>query len=936
MSEPLAFGHFRVATHLDGSPIELGRGTMGVTYKAFDERLRIDVALKIIAPAQVNNPRAQSLFLREARAAARVRHSNVASVLELDDTPGRFFFAMEFIDGRSLKEWMIGRIPIRPALAISIATQIARGLEAIHEQGVVHRDLKPANVMLVRAHGNSIDLRWDSEANPDNWNVKIIDFGVALASLRKGADDTTATQTVGFRGTALYASPEQCAELGEIDGRSDLYSLGCIIWEMLCGAPPFQGRTQRELFNQHVSESPPLKQLANLPPSLAVILARLLKKEPNDRFPNESTLIKALDESRARIDRGEEATGGFEPTATEADTSMSSSELAKPTNRSQTRRNILIGTAGLLGVAALSWLTLRPKSQEPVLEQTPRLLPNVVAPSGSAAQSVPRKSVAVLPFDNLSSDKENEYFADGIQEDVLTNLANLHDLKVISRTSVLEYRGKPQNLRKIASDLNVANIVEGTVRRSGNSVRVTVQLIDASTDEHLWAEKYDRPLADVFKVQTEIAEAIAAQLKIQLSAEERISIATPPTTDTTAYEFYLQARSIDYDLNSSQERRREAINLLNKAIARDPEFYLARCLRTKLHIVIFGMYGSEPDRLLAEEGLNTIKRMRPNAGETNMELGRFHFVVDGNYRLAKEEFKAATDLLPNSAEAQRILGDAERALGHSDEAIRAYQRAIELDPKSARTLDQLGIYCYDLRRYDDAVNYLSRALVFEPGSSEVRVNLAWCDLSRNASLTQTRSLVDDLLEKRPPDLLESIDTLFLFALYDRNPALASRIAPEIRKGDAYKYCGAAPLAYFVGQVALLRGDKVAAVSALAEALKDGALLAAAESGDVLSRLTRAEILGCLGRKSEALTEWQRAYQVSEARGDRRWFVGYRFAAVLAGIGDAEEAIALLVTLDGPIYGSLCLDPAWDPLRRNPHFQKLVSSLAPPATSPPAR
>src|SRR5450631_3473134 len=197
MSESLAFGHFRVAIHPDGTPVELGRGAMGVTYKAYDQRLRIDVALKIITPAQVDNPRAQSLFLREARAAARVRHSNVASVLELNDTPGQFFYAMEFVDGQSLKEWLVGRTPLSPLLAVSIATQMARGLKAIHEQGIVHRDLKPANIMLVRARGSSADTSPEADAR----EVKIIDFGVARASFVAGADDATATQTVGFRGT---------------------------------------------------------------------------------------------------------------------------------------------------------------------------------------------------------------------------------------------------------------------------------------------------------------------------------------------------------------------------------------------------------------------------------------------------------------------------------------------------------------------------------------------------------------------------------------------------------------------------------------------------------------------------------------------------------------------------------------------------------------
>src|SRR5450432_1793055 len=284
------FAGYRVERAADGSLWKLGSGAMGVTYKAYDERLRVFVALKVITPALVDDAKTQALFLREARAAARVRHGNVASVLALNDTPGNFFYAMEFIAGESLADWLRTRGAMPPAMAIEFATQIARGLEAIHAQQIVHRDLKPSNLMIIPSGRGEPGT--STETNPDAWQVKIIDFGLARGFGGAGPGTEVDAQTIGFRGTALYASPEQCEERGQIDGRSDLYSLGCILWEMLLGSPPFRARTHRELLNQHVSQSVPLERIAYLPAKLRAVLSRLLAKDPTDRFATADAVVK--------------------------------------------------------------------------------------------------------------------------------------------------------------------------------------------------------------------------------------------------------------------------------------------------------------------------------------------------------------------------------------------------------------------------------------------------------------------------------------------------------------------------------------------------------------------------------------------------------------------------------------------------------------------
>src|SRR5450432_719017 len=445
------FAGYRVERAADGSLWKLGSGAMGVTYKAYDERLRVFVALKVITPALVDDAKTQALFLREARAAARVRHGNVASVLALNDTPGNFFYAMEFIAGESLADWLRTRGAMPPAMAIEFATQIARGLEAIHAQQIVHRDLKPANLMIVPT--GRIKPGTSAEANPDAWQIKIIDFGLARAFAGEGLGTEINAPTIGFRGTALYASPEQCEEHGEIDGRSDLYSLGCILWEMLLGSPPFRARTHRELLNKHVAQSAPLERIAHLPDGLQAVLSRLLEKDPAHRLVH----------ADGRVDEVGVTTREAEPVADPAPVPLSSRSWSVA---------VTLASATLLAIGAV-WFFSRDQATAPVAAvTTPAATPAVLS----------RKSIAVLPFENLSGRPEDAYLADGLQEEILNALARLRDLKVISRTSAKEYRGKDLNIREIGQRLGVGTVIEGSVRREGNTLRLTIQVIDARDD----------------------------------------------------------------------------------------------------------------------------------------------------------------------------------------------------------------------------------------------------------------------------------------------------------------------------------------------------------------------------------------------------------------------------------------------------------------------
>ena len=550
---------------------------MGVTYKAFDERLRIEVALKLITPGQVDDPKSQALFLREARAAARVRHPNVASVLSLNDTPGNFYFAMEFVSGESLADWLRSRGALPPFMAIGFATQIARGLVAIHHQHIVHRDLKPANLMIVAAEGEK--MRAGSESNPDAWQIKIIDFGLARGFAGDGLGTEVNAQTIGFRGTALYASPEQCEERGQIDGRSDLYSLGCILWEMLLGTPPFKARTHRELLNLHVSQPAPLERLSHLPPDVQTVVARLLVKDPDERFVDADAAVHALELCREQLASNHDQIANVGMTT--RDVERVATPTVAPSSRSRKAGTMAAGAAILLAGAV--WYLARGKPAATG--------PAAVAPAPAVALAIPattpaatsRKSIAVLPFENLSGSPEDAYLADGLQEEILNALARLRDLKVISRTSVKEYRGKDLNVREIGQRLGAGTIIEGSVRRDGDTVRLTIQVIDARDDKHLLSTTYDRAVNKVLELQSTVARQVATALSATLTRQERGELDRVATNSGDAYDRYLHAVALyrrptpDDEFGLIAPKR-----LLEEALGFDPNYADAYALLSQI------------------------------------------------------------------------------------------------------------------------------------------------------------------------------------------------------------------------------------------------------------------------------------------------------------------------------------------------------------------
>ncbi len=686
---------------------------MGVTYKAFDEQLRIDVALKVINPPQVGHAKTQALFLREARAAARVHQSNVANVVFLNPDPANPFYAMEFIAGESMRDWLRGRVPLNPLLAIGLAEQTALGLEAIHAEGVVHRDLKPGNIMIVRSvAGRETGA---SEMNAATWQVKIIDFGLAREFAGDALSSNADALTTGFRGTAMYASPEQCQERTDLDGRSDLYSLGCILWEMLTGAPPFRGNSLHELMSMHVSRPAPVRQLSHLPESLQAVLAKLLVKEPDGRFANAAAVVKALDRCRARLQNGTERAGEA-TSAPEMETAVADDAVtppARPRTQANLSRRILMGALGAVVLAAVV------AAGAPIKSWFQR---SSAGPAVTVTPEFSRKTVAVLPFENLSSRPEDAYLADGLQEEILNALARIRDLKVISRTSVKEYRGKELNIRKIGQRLGAGTIVEGSVRRDGETVRLTIQVIDARDDKHLLSTTYDREVGKVFELQSAVARQVADALAATLSSQERGELDRVATTSGDAYDRYLRSvAAYRWDKPGQVGRASdESKRLLEEALRFDPNYADAYAFLSQIYTTDASDKLNSKDGVAAQQAYESALALDPKLPEAQLARGLHALYISKNLDQALRDLSQVAEMRPNSAEAQRTFGLALRRAGRAVEAVAPFSRAYELDPLNLRNAPGLGQTLLGLRRFPEASRHRASIIARYPNNGTVR------------------------------------------------------------------------------------------------------------------------------------------------------------------------------------------------------------------------
>src|SRR5437867_4558804 len=566
-----------------------------------------------------------------------------------------------------------------------------------------------------------------------------------------------------------------------------------------------------------------------------------------------------------------------------------------------------------------------------------RLHPNV----SPAVSSSPEKSIAMLPFENLSANQENAFFTDGVQDEILADLAKVADLKVISRTSVMLYKsGNPRNLREIGQQLGVAHVLEGSVQRTANRVRVMAQLIDARTDAHLWAQTYDRELADVFAIQSEIAKTIADQLQARLSPAERAAIEQRPTTDLAAFDLYVRATAlVDAGpgfLTKWKENLLQAVNFLDQAIDRDPAFLLAYCRLAGAHdrLYLLGL-DHTPGRLaLADTAVKNALRLGPDSGDAHLALAQ-HLYSNLDYDGARAEIGIAHRTLPNNPRIFELNGFIDRRQGRWEESTRNFERALDLDPRNIPTLQNLAHNYFSLRDYAKGAAVLDRALAFKPDDTDTRLVRAGVDMNWKADTRPCHALVETMLKDNPGSA-ESIAPYWLYLAFCEHDSVAAARALAVFGNktlalDAVVFSRA----YFEGLLARMRGDAAAAHAAFAEALAAQEQTVQAQLDYVPALLLLGLIDAGLGRKEDALREGRRAIELLPVTKDSvngAHMIEF-FAVIAAWVGEKDlacEQLGVATRLPGCqlSYGQLKLHPFWDPLRGDPRFEKIVASLAP--------
>ena len=555
--------------------------------------------------------------------------------------------------------------------------------------------------------------------------------------------------------------------------------------------------------------------------------------------------------------------------------------------------------------------------------------------------SIPKKSIAVLPFDSLSDEKENAYFAAGVQDEITSNLARIADLKVISRTSANLYKsGNPRNSREIGQQLGVAHLLEGSIQRIGNRLRVNAQLIKASTDTHVWAQTYNRDVADLFAIQSEIAQAIAAQLAVRISPAEKRAIQRAPTTDLTAFDLFARAKSLSppaFFSNAGKKDLLEAIDLLNKAVSRDPTFFEAYCQVAWVHDVLYFLgYDRTPERLAqAEAAIDTALRLRPDAGEAHLARAENFYRGYLDYQGALAELEVARRTLPNDPRIFELMGLIQRRSGRWEESTRNLEHAVDLDPRNVFTLLAIADSYRDLGRYAQAASTYDRVLGITPDALKTKAARALVELEWKADTRPLRQLVDSVQASNPTALADIADSWLLCALAERDVTSAKNAL--IASGEntpLYNDVFRFNRAFAEGIIAQMTKDEEKARSAFSEARMEQEKLVQAQPNFGPPLMVLGLIDAALGREEDALREARRAIELLPVEKDSikgALMIAY-FAMIAAWIGDKDlacEQLANAVRHPSPLsYGELKLLPFWDPLRGDPRFEKILASLAP--------
>jgi len=870
---------------------EIGRGGQGVVYRARQKSLNRTVALKVIGLGQWATQAHLKRFRREAESAANLDHPCIVPIYDVGEREGSCYFSMKFIDGGQLDE-VASRTPISTRNAAELIAKLARTVHYAHEHGILHRDIKPGNILL------------DAKGEPH-----LTDFGLARLLETK----SSVTHTMDVLGTPSYMAPEQASGHNEqLTGETDVYGLGAVFYQLLTGHPPFAGGTSYETIRLLLDSEPRQPRLWNrkIDRELSTICLKCLEKDPNRRYPSALALAEDLEHWLKHEPISAKRSGFF----THA--------------RKWVRRNpstaalVTLSFAVAIGLGVLVW-------------------------NHKSAVPIP-KSIAVLPFENLSGDPDNAYFAEGIQEEILTRLAGIADLKVISRTSAQRYQSKPRNLTEIAKQLGVANILEGSVQKVADHVRVNAQLINAQTDSHLWANTYDRKVTDVFEAESEIAKRIAESLQVRLSGREEQALAVKPTNNPDAYDTYLhglalEVRSAAATSNISSYASNllgQAASFYERAVQIDPNFALAWArLSRKEALRYFARMDPNSAAMgdAAKRALDNAQRLEPNSPETLLALGYYQYRVLRDYGSAKTTFVRVSEVLPGSSEVRMALGGILAREGQWDQSVAYLEQALTLDPHNVELLMKAASTYANLRQFTAALKLYDRMLEITPTDPDVMAYKASI-YQAEGNLQQAARLLSGINEETPSEVTFAIKTTQLRLERNYGEAvrlLQVRLAQFNFESQYSKAVCQISLAFAQGFAGDTAGTKVTAEQArdtLEQLYRD-------EPDNEFVAAWLSQAYAMVGEKDSAFKAAEQAMALLPSAKDRQWGPSYEenLALIQSIFGDKSRAIKTLTQLLKTPHDSLqiiCagaavltpallrLDPIWDALRSDPRFQKL--------------
>ena len=898
-------GHYRILR-------PLGAGGMGEVYEAEDAKLGRKVALKILPEATASDPQRRERFEREAKAVAALNHANIVTIYSVEEAGGIDFITMELVDGETLRRALPrGGLPLGRLLDLAIP--MAEAIAAAHQQGITHRDLKPENVLVTR-----------------EGKVKVLDFGLAKMSGGFGDADggsrlptTPLTEEGRIVGTVAYMSPEQ-GEGKPVDPRSDVFTLGIILFEMSTGERPFKGDTTVSLLSSILKDHPPPVTEFNvdLPRDLARIVDRCLMKDPARRFQTAMGLATELATLKQHSDSGE-----LDAVVVSGRRSGSGEAAAAAGSGRGKGFKYAVAAAVVVGVAVVGFMAIRAWGG-----RTSADAGGPAAGQQGAAPQDARQRIVILPFENLGA-PDDAYFAAGMTEEITSRLASVAGLGVISRTSAVQYAKTGKTTKEIGAELDVDYVLEGSVRWERGAgktsrVRVTPQLIRVADDTHLWADRYDREMKDIFAVQSEIAEQVVEKLGVAMGQPERQALGGQPTQSLDAYQVYLRGKARFDSPAATPVDQKQAIELLQQAVGLDPKFALAWAVLSKAHSAIYHYRVDFTEERLAKarECADRALALQPDLLEGRLALGYYYYWGRKDYGQALEEFKRAAAVHPDDPEILESMAYVARRQGHWDESIAAMEKAFALNPRNLDLAGQMSGTYESLRRYPEALKFADIAIAMAPDASPLYLATLFLQVEADGNTRAARETLKKIDPRQIPQIpaiesyLDMLDGRYKEAL-DRIAAFPDEV---LDVPDAYQ-----PKALMTGHVYLAMNDRPRALVACESARQFLEKAIAASPRDARMRSAHGMALACLGRKDEAVREARLAADMVTIASDAIDGPHYleALAQVYAMVGESEAALDLLDRLlampGGTSVNLLAIDPLWKPLRDLPRFRKLM-------------